>query len=213
MHLFLDIETLPADMDEAAKAALVADKVPANYKDPEKIAAWIAREADEVWRRTALDWELARVLCVGVAIDDEDPIVIYSETATPAVILDGLDAILGVLDRPTFIGHYVDTFDLPLLRMLAAEHDHPLIRLIPSEKWSPRVIDTAARAAGSNPKGIERPSLGKLCRKLGIAAKSDLDGSKVYDAWLAGEHDKIRRYCAEDVVAAREVFRRLPEVV
>ena len=186
MNVYLDIETLPADMDDAAKAALVADKVPGNYKDPEKIAAWIAREADEVWRRTALDWELARVLCVGVAIEDEDPLVIYSEDATPAVILDGFDAILAVLDRPTLIGHYVDSFDLQLLRMLAAEHNHPLLTRIPSAKWSPRVIDTAARAAGSNPRGIDHASLGKLCRKLRIPAKSDMDGSKVYDAWVAG---------------------------
>jgi hypothetical protein len=32
-----------------------------------------------------------------------------------------------------------------------------------------------------------------------------MDGSMVYDAWLAGEHAKITAYCADDVAKVRTI--------
>ena len=37
----------------------------------------------------------------------------------------------------------------------------------------------------------------------------DMDGSQVYDAWLAGEYDRIATYNLQDVKATAEVWHRL----
>jgi hypothetical protein len=53
-------------------------------------------------------------------------------------------------------------------------------------------------------------SLTKIAQFLGLGEKAEgLDGSKVYDAWRDGEHDRIRRYCAADVELVREIHGRI----
>ena len=53
-------------------------------------------------------------------------------------------------------------------------------------------------------------SLDRLCRALKVQTpKGDLDGSKVFDAWLAGELDRIATYNRADVIATRECWRRI----
>ncbi len=39
--------------------------------------------------------------------------------------------------------------------------------------------------------------------------KGDMDGGQVFDAWLAGELDRIAKYNAADVVATRAIWHRL----
>ena len=52
-----------------------------------------------------------------------------------------------------------------------------------------------------------RDSIGldELCKILGIEGNGDMDGSKVYDMWLAGEHEKIGEYCSQDVEKVRAI--------
>ena len=53
--------------------------------------------------------------------------------------------------------------------------------------------------------------LDKLCKALSVPTpKGDgMDGSQVFDAWLAGELDRIAKYNAADVVATRAIWHRL----
>jgi predicted PolB exonuclease-like 3'-5' exonuclease len=56
----------------------------------------------------------------------------------------------------------------------------------------------------------QRVSLDALCKGMGIpTSKGDMDGSQVYDAWLAGEYDRIAAYNLQDVKATAEVWHRL----
>lgn len=43
--------------------------------------------------------------------------------------------------------------------------------------------------------------LAALCEQIGIPAKTDVSGGDVAALWEAGEHERIRRYVAEDAVA------------
>ena len=56
-----------------------------------------------------------------------------------------------------------------------------------------------------------RVSLDALCRALSIASPKDggIDGAGVYDAWLAGEHERIAQYNLRDVLATAQVWHRL----
>ena len=56
-----------------------------------------------------------------------------------------------------------------------------------------------------------RVALDTLCRALGLASPKDggIDGAGVYDAWLAGECERIARYNLRDAQAVRDVWHRL----
>ena len=56
-----------------------------------------------------------------------------------------------------------------------------------------------------------RVSLDALCRALNVPSPKEggIDGSKVYDAWMAGQHDQIAAYNMADVVATAAVWQRM----
>lgn len=209
MHtITIDIETLPADMPEADRLALVRDEVPANYKDPEKIRAWCEANADAAYRKTAFDAMRGRLLCIGYAVDDAPVRVAYDPTGTDtATLFDELHKALVDVRYPIWVGHNIAGFDLRWLKWHAWRIEHPIAGLIPFEKWGgKRVADTMSLWQGPDPKGWTK--LGDIAAFLGIGGKGEgLDGSKVYDAWLAGEHDRIAAYCAQDVELTRRVYR------
>lgn len=207
--LYLDIETLPADLSPAHIRALAAGSVPANYKDPVKIEAWIEENADKAHRRTALDSMQGRILMVAWAIGDDPVRSVYLDN--PNDPRPALDALHGALTGSGLVwtGHNIAGFDLPFLRHAAIRLRHPLAQRIPFARFSPAVADTMTLWAGTDARP-EYVRLGDLAAFLGVGSKGEgLDGSKVYDAWLAGEHDRIRAYGMQDVDLVRDVHRAI----
>jgi len=207
VNIYIDIETLPADWSDAQIEAHARQNVPGNYSKPETIEKWITDNADELHRRTALDGMHARLLCVGLAVGDDEPVdIIYSETVDIHELCDQLFDHLENVLHPVFIGHNVAGFDLPMLRRFAWRAGHKrLARLFPSRPRSPQVIDTLDLWKGTDAhgKGIR---LAQLAEFFGYPGKKeDLDGSQVYDAFLRGEHERIARYCAGDVELVRNL--------
>src|SRR5574343_1176148 len=66
-RVIFDIETAPID---GAAEFIEPATAPANYKDPEKIAAYIAEKNDEAVGRCALDPDLCRVVAIGAWRED-----------------------------------------------------------------------------------------------------------------------------------------------
>ena len=78
MLLFIDIETIHStSMTEEQARSLV--KVPANYKKPESIDAYIDAHWEETRDRTALDPHAGSILCVGLATEEGEPEVFLVE--------------------------------------------------------------------------------------------------------------------------------------
>ena len=48
-----------------------------------------------------------------------------------------------------------------------------------------------------------------ICEFLGIEQKDEIDGSQVWDAYKAGQMDKIIEHCESDVKAVRELYKRM----
>jgi predicted PolB exonuclease-like 3'-5' exonuclease len=44
---------------------------------------------------------------------------------------------------------------------------------------------------------------------LGIPGKGDMDGSKVWPMFQAGQHKEIASYCMDDVRRTREMHKRM----
>ena len=209
MKLFLDIETVGTSDQTVIDEIAASIKPPGSITKPESIAAWnVDRKPaaiDEAVARTSFDGGLGHVICFGYAIDDG-----------PAMSLDAPDerellqsiAILPVR-APTLIGHNI-AWDIRFLwqRYVCMGVRMPdwLRVAITAKPWD-AAIDTMTMW---NPDRDKRISLDKLCRVLGVpSSKGDMDGSKVWAAYKAGETARIAEYCRADVEATREVYRRM----
>lgn len=223
MNCYLDIETIPcqrpgfadelrAEIAASAEARKAECRAPANYKDEAKIAEYIAdarrkidddinAEAEKQYRATALDGTFGEVFCVAVAIED-GPVKVYD---LPGAI-DALAAAWDPRDAPVIVGHNV-TFDIRFIWQQAKIKKLPVPRWWPhnAKPWDNVIFDTMTFWCGVG----NRIKLDKLCRAFDIEGKGDLDGSKVYDYWIAGRHYEIRTYCAADVERVRQLHERM----
>lgn len=227
MRIYIDLETIPSQAPDARDLVKAGIKPPATHKKPETIAAWWENDApaaiEEAWRKQALDAALGEIVSISWATDDDGPYTAIRSKADDerlvlAQFFGQLQAALEAAairdhrgqaiydDSPFFIAHNAG-FDVSFLwrRSIVLGIRAPFT--IPSPTAKPGSYgDTMTLWAGN------RGTIGldKLCTALGVQSpKGDMDGSKVFDAWQAGELDRIQRYNAADVVATRECWRRL----
>ena len=168
MNIYFDIETIPAQ-DPIAIKVIKAEiekqkllvKAPSNYKDEEKIAAYIAAEVekldtefDATYRKTSFDGGLGEICCIGYAIDDRPPVSISG--VSEAYILKGFFKSLNdsynpsSQIRPKFIGHNIINFDLRFLFQRAVMNNIKPPMMIPfnAKPWDESIFDTMTAWAG-----------------------------------------------------------------
>lgn len=205
MNIFIDIETLPTE--DAKQIAYVSEnlKAPANYKKQESIQRWIEDNTDDMVKKTALSGLFGRVYMIGLA-GDRGPVTVF-RGGSEIDILSRLATHLKIYgaNKYTFIGHNAKDFDLPFLsqRMMV----NGLGPLWPHQVRPP-VEDTMEMFACGRYK--QYYALDALCMAFGIPTpKSELDGSKVHEYYLAGRHDEVAEYCAKDVESMRAVYHAM----
>lgn len=248
--IFLDIETIPgqhpsilADFlaqaeQEKAAIRLPEIKAPSNYKDEEKIAAYIldkqneqagwltAKHADiyasvdEKYRKTSFDGALGQIVSISVAVGDEAPENFFREdwANSEAYLLGELNRFVAdnytstMEARPVFVGHNVVGFDLRFIYQRSVLLGIQPNGIIPfnARPWDDIVFDTMVQWAGVG----KTVSLDKLCRVFGIPTKGseigdEIDGSKVWDFVQAGRIADVAMYCGGDVDRVREIYRRM----
>ena len=227
-------DSLQAKLD----AEIAAVKPPGNYKKQETIDEWLAVEAPKAvqalrncfdadvnasYRKTGLDGAFGQICVIGFAIDNAPPQTIWAadwmQTGVERELLEDFACALTDLIPMSFeramcvVGHNVTGFDLRFLVQRSIVNNVRPHRVIASaaqaKPWeSEKVFDTMIQwgGTGSKPGG----SLDKLCKALGIQSpKGDITGATVWDAVQAGRIAEVAAYCAGDVVATREVHRRL----
>ena len=218
--LVLDIETLPVDINDAAKVAyLIGDvSTDARLKDPEKIAAAMATAQTEAVSKTGLDGAFGRVLMVTIGdVESGELITIASDSVNEALVLGGLLDTLAKLSsgetgRPDplcIIGHNIG-WDIRFLVQRCAVHGLKVDgRLLPfnAKPWDgDKMIDTMIGWAGVGGK----IKLDRLCVALGIESpKGEMDGSQVAAFFAAGRFEDIVKYNRDDVVATMRVYKKL----
>jgi len=208
--LYIDIETIPGP--ESGKDS-VKVKVPANYKDEAKIAAFIEAGKEDAYRKQSFNGGYGQVCAFSFAVDDGDVIGNYCASRDDeekmlrmAFVSIGME--LDGHNNPTVCGHFVSGFDLRFLMhrcvVLGIQMPHWLSSTANAAAWDSKIIDTKQVWAGNR----GTISLDELCSILGIKGKDGFDGSMVYDAWLAGEHEKISNYCNDDVERVRAIHHK-----
>jgi hypothetical protein len=215
-----------ADLEAQAKEQKAAVKAPANYKDEEKIKAFIAEKHAEIdadvdakWRKTTFDGAYGEICMLAFAIGDSEPFVEDQKSAGSESKLlrwfrDTLEEKIKESERrqTLIIGHNVVDFDLRFIWQRSVIHgmQPPLWLPWHAKPWDDRVFDTMVKWSGVR----DRVSLDKLCRVLGIETKGfeigeDIDGSKVWDFWKAGKIPELRKYVAGDVKRVYEVWKMM----
>ena len=209
IRLFLDIETLPAD--ESLRQQIEADIAPpGNISRPERIEQWIQderpQEVEKRYRSTALRGHAGRILCIGYVMETQQGLTEGVLKGDEADILRGFWALAKEADL--FVGFNVLDFDLKfIVQRSIILGVRPGIDLSCNRFRNEQVYDVMVEWDMG---GRERISLDNLARSMGIQSpKGDIDGSQVYDYYLAGRLSEIYEYCLRDVRATAEIYRRM----
>lgn len=224
MDLFLDIETIPAQRADVQAYLGAQVTPPGTYKLPESIKAWhetqgpIAKK--EAVLTTSFDGTFGHICVIGWAFDDSAPQCAYSEIDERFLLKEFNDAIERELmskrgrDDPyvlRVVGHNVTSFDLRFLMQRSIVNGikphAALVRAVSAKPWDGHIVfDTMVQWSGVG----RGKKLEALCLALEIdSPKEECDGSKVW-AWVQdGRIQEVAEYCKRDVVATREVFRRM----
>lgn len=218
--LYLDIETIPDHRAGALEEIAASIQPPGNISKPETIARWHAedkpRAIEEAWCKTALSGARGHIAVIGYALNDDEPIALWSPLSPANDEPEILGYFFSELDRlskggrfaPRLVGHNVAAFDLRFLfqRAIVLGIRPPHWWPIDAKPWeSDRVFDTMTAWAGV--RGLV--SMADMCDAFGIAGKGDINGSKVWEYVRDGRIAEVADYCRGDVERTRAIARRM----
>ncbi|OIN90286.1 hypothetical protein CO019_00775 [Candidatus Berkelbacteria bacterium CG_4_9_14_0_2_um_filter_42_30] len=197
--LYLDIETLPASGEQMriVKNFFEEYKKKSSKKSKDM-------DFDQFFRSTSFSGEFGRIFCVGYAVDD----------AAAECLRGGEKEILEKFwqlakDANLFIGHNILEFDLRFIyKRSVINRVKPTQELSFARYRNSPIFDTMKEWEKWGSIGI---ALHKLAIALSLESpkSSGVDGSMVYDLFLAGKTDEIIEYCKRDVEATRKIYKRI----
>lgn len=217
IDIFIDIETIPSgSIDDFV---LTKDDAPKNYKDEQKINDWIVENKEKKFRERGLSPNYAQIISLAYAINEQEIDVIYG--SNPYELLKTFyekirDYVVAeeIKDKAyyndyRFIGINNKKFDMEVIWVSAMKMGlYELARLIPRDRFTKKILDVCE--VWNGPNYMNYVSLNTMCEVLNIEGKGDMDGSKVYDEYLAGNlEDIIVPYNISDVEKLRKIFRIL----
>lgn len=200
--VFLDVETLPPDESDPVCGRESGSRT------------------EEGFRQLALNPQYGRLLCIGLIIERDGDIitrgVLGRDRSTGRFHLDEariLRAFWKLLrdfnDRhDLLIGFNLLDFDLHFIYTRSViRRTKPSINVCFARYRQHPVYDVMWEFCHWR----HRISLDELAKILGLkSSKQDgVNGGRVYDLFLEGQHEKIADYCLDDVELTRTIYRRL----
>ena len=196
--IYIDVESIPSQ-----RVDIMARIAAKHLDDPKK--------ADEEHRKTSLNAAYGEIVCVCYAIDDE-PVQTLSrdwrDLGAEREMLRSLVSIVREQRDVRFVAHNAD-FDRTFIRQrcLVQGVEAPKVLTGAGAKpWEAGWQCTMQMWTGTLQGRI---SLDELALALGVQGKDGMHGSKVWDAVMAGEVDKVISHCQQDVECLRQVHKRL----
>lgn len=205
--LFLDIETLPASGESMTivKDLFEEQKKKNGARSRGKFGMTeSATSFDSYFRGTSFSGEFGRIFCIGYAVNDQPAECLVGDEK------DMLEKFWQIAsDASVFVGHNVMDFDLRFIyKRSIILGVRPTQDLSFARYRSNPIFDTMREWEKWGSTGV---SLHKLALALGIESSKngDIDGSQVYDFFLAGKTTEICDYCKRDVEVTRKIYNRI----
>lgn len=193
-YIILDIATVPID---GAAAYLEPPTPPANYKDPDKIAAYLAEKTAEAASRAALDPDLGRISGIGIwSLSGHAEVRFCRTEAEECAALTEVADLLNPRDRPVLIGYNSQAFDWPYLNRRARYLGIAGIDINCDRYKSPHV-DLLAKL--TNHGQWKAHTLGFYARRLGWDVAKPLSGAEESRVMETGRWDELRASILHDV--------------
>lgn len=215
-YLYLDIETIPAQSENARQRVAANVKPPAAMKKADTIAAWEKEQkpaaVEEAIAKTSFSGALGHICCIGFAFDDDEPQTVSwpLQHQSEAECLHYLTTFISSGNDfrvPTIVGHNVTAFDIRFIWQRAMVLGVAMPSWFPRnpKPWGTEVYDTMTAFAGAR----DTISMDNLAIALGLEGKGDIDGSMVAQMWSDGKHQEIVDYCKQDVARTRAIHRMM----
>jgi hypothetical protein len=202
-RVVLDIETAP--LPDAADY-LEAIEPPSNYRDPEKVAAYLAEKRAEQLERCSLDPDLCRIVAVGWWRERESqPTTATVETQDEAALLK---TFWQHVEQGHLVGFNCIAFDLPVLlrRSLYLGLTAPTIQC--DRFRHPRVTDVLQVL--SHHGALRFRSLDFYAKRFGFDVPADgLTGKDIARAVAEGRWADVERHVRADVCKTAQLAARL----
>ncbi|MEN6318476.1 MAG: hypothetical protein ABFD82_06935 [Syntrophaceae bacterium] len=198
--LFFDIET---EVNPEAVDLIQVPSAPSNYKDPDKIAAYLAEKKEESLKNAALDADYGRIVAISMQVG------LYGQVITNDINSDHewrlLDNFWNAYnDSHGFsCGYNIIGFDLPYLMRRSFDLGIyvPIIPTLAKYRTEP-TIDLMGILYNWG----QAKSLKWVCKRYGIDNPlPDLDGSQVKDM----DAETLRAYSANDVQLVVELYEKM----
>ena len=161
---------------------------------------------EEEFRKTSFKGRRGRILCIGYV--KEGP-----KETEEGVLSGDKSALLTEFwdiawDVDLFVGFNILDFDLKFIMQRSIMQRVKPSRSISFARYrSEPVYDVMTEWVQWSNTYIK---LDELAQALGLESpKGAIDGSKVYDYYLAGKAQEICDYCLRDVYATRDIYRRM----
>lgn len=198
--IVLDLETAPID---GAAEYLESVDAPANYKDPEKIAAYQREAQAGQLAKAALDPDLCRIVALGWQHgEDAQSVLCQSEDMEAIHLMDFWERFRGA----HFIGYNILGFDLPVLlrRSLYLGVKAPAIQV---DKYRhPQVTDLLMLLSNNGAQKFR--SLSFYLKRFGLPA-TDGKGSEVPALVAAGDWAAVEAHLRADLLATASLAQRV----
>lgn len=208
--IYLDIETV-GDKSPWVKEYLCSNvSAPSNYKDPDKIQAYMDAEVGKTLSKAGLDGAFCNIACIGVAINNNDVITFSLVDDPEETVLNRFYDYIQTYSptSPVFIGHNVAGFDLKIIKqrsmILGIEPPKVLQTAFNAKPWDGVIFDTMLAWDAKNFTKQE-----KIALAFGLEGKDGMDGSQVQEYFDAGRYEEIAEYCANDVKTVRAIYKKM----
>jgi len=204
-RLVFDIETAP--LPEAADYLNdIPVEAPSNYKDPVKIAAYIAEKQAKALADCALDVDLCRIVAIGTCMEGGPNVATmtaidaYAETSM-------LTIFWKVASGRHVIGYNCLAFDLPVLlrRSLYLGVSVPAIQI---DRFKHPLVSDLQDVLSYSGKLTWR-GLDFYCRRFGIDVPDGLKGADIGQAVAEGRWEAVEAHVRADVQKTAMLAARL----
>lgn len=198
--LFFDIET---EVNSDAVEFIQVPSAPSNYKDQEKIAAYIAEKQAEALKTAALDPDYGKIIAIAMSGDpDLEPIVIDNYDYSEKEIVEQFWLYYQEYNGYS-CGYNIINFDLPYImrRSFDLGVKASIIPFLAKYRVEPTTDLMGILFNWGQAKGLKW-----VCKRYGIENPFEgLDGSMVQDMDIA----TLRAYVANDVKLVQQLYKKM----